>query len=179
MVYFVLAFVGSGKGVRLHFSFSCDIVYNKKQAKIFYVTSCYIKYLQGFSELSLPLNISTGYTRDMKYDIPKSDKELLRQCQVQVFRGSGPGGQSVNTADSAVRLIHEPSGITIVARNERSQLMNKRAALKRLRYQLEAANYRPPKRISTKPSRASQKRRLDAKKRQSDKKKDRRRIIGD
>ena len=113
----------------------------------------------------------------MKYDIPKSDKELLRQCQVQVFRGSGPGGQGVNTADSAVRLIHEPSGITIVARNERSQLMNKRAALKRLRYQLEAANYRPPKRISTKPSRASQKRRLDAKKRQSDKKKDRRRII--
>jgi len=112
----------------------------------------------------------------MKFTIPKDDQTLLRQCKVQVFRGSGPGGQSVNTADSAVRLVHEPSGITVVARNERSQLMNKRAALKRLRYQLEAANYRPPRRVATKPSRAATKRRLDAKKRLSDKKRNRRRI---
>jgi protein subunit release factor B len=115
----------------------------------------------------------------MKYDIPKGDKELLRQCKVQVFRGSGPGGQSVNTADSAVRLVHEPSGITIVARNERSQLMNKRAALKRLRYQLEAANYRRPKRVATRPSKAAEKRRLEAKKRVSDKKRMRRRAVDD
>jgi len=115
----------------------------------------------------------------MKYDIPKGDKDLLRQCRVQVFRGSGPGGQSVNTADSAVRLVHEPSGIIVTARNERSQLMNKRAALKRLRYQLEAANYRPPKRVATKPSKASVKRRLDAKKHVADKKRSRRRIIED
>jgi len=173
LAYILLAALRFLQSTRLHFSFPRDIVYTKKQAKIFYVTSCYIKYLSQLCHLIQ----SQGTLKDMKYDIPKSDKELLRQCQVQVFRGSGPGGQGVNTADSAVRLIHEPSGITIVARNERSQLMNKRAALKRLRYQLEAANYRPPKRISTKPSRASQKRRLDAKKRQSDKKKDRRRII--
>jgi len=115
----------------------------------------------------------------MKYDIPKSDEVLLRQCRVQVFRGSGPGGQGVNTSDSAVRLVHEPSGITIVARNERSQLMNKRAALKRLRYQLEAANYRPQKRVATKPSKASVKRRLEAKKHVADKKRSRRRIIED
>ncbi|MCL2438358.1 MAG: peptide chain release factor-like protein [Coriobacteriia bacterium] len=112
----------------------------------------------------------------MKHAIPKDDKSLLRQCQVQVFRSSGPGGQGVNTTDSAVRLIHEPSGITVVARNERSQLMNKRVALKRLRYQLEAANYRPPKRVATRPSRAATKRRLDAKKRLSDKKRSRRQI---
>lgn len=112
----------------------------------------------------------------MKYAIPKDDKSLLRQCRVQTFRASGPGGQSVNTADSAVRLIHEPSGITVTAQNERSQLLNKRAALKRLRYRLEAANYRPPKRISTRPSKASTKRRLDAKKRLSDKKRSRRTI---
>jgi len=115
----------------------------------------------------------------MKYDIPKGDNELLRQCTVQAFRGSGPGGQSVNTADSAVRLKHEPSGIVVVARNERSQLLNKKAAIKRLRYKLEQANYTPPKRIGTKPSKAAQRRRLDAKKRVSDKKAARRRPIHD
>jgi len=115
----------------------------------------------------------------VKFEIPKDDETLLRQCRVQTFRGSGPGGQGVNTADSAVRLVHEPSGISIVARNERSQLMNKRAALKRLRYQLEAANYRPPRRMKTKPSKASITRRLDAKKRLSDKKRSRRRLLGD
>ncbi|MCL2526231.1 MAG: peptide chain release factor-like protein [Coriobacteriia bacterium] len=109
----------------------------------------------------------------LKYPVPKSDEELLRQCRVDVFRGSGPGGQGVNTADSAVRLVHEPSGITIVARTERSQLMNKRAALKRLRYQLAAANYVAPKRIATRPSKSADRRRLEAKKRTSDKKKSR------
>ena len=115
----------------------------------------------------------------MKYSIPKDNDELLRQCKVQVFRGSGPGGQSVNTSDSAVRLIHEPSGITVVARNERSQLANKRAAVQRLRKRLELENYRPPKRISTRPSKAANKRRLDAKKRTSEKKRMRRFSAGD
>jgi len=106
----------------------------------------------------------------MKYLIPNSDETLLRECQVQVFRGSGPGGQSVNTADSAVRLTHEPSGITVVARRERSQLLNKRAALARLRQRLEAANHRPRTRIPTRPSRAANERRLAKKHRQSLKK---------
>ena len=114
-----------------------------------------------------------------KYDIPRGDDELLRQCTVQTFRGTGPGGQGVNTSDSAVRLRHTPSGITVTARNERSQLMNKRAALKRLRYQLTKENYVAPKRIGTRPSKASIKRRLDAKKRVSDKKRARRRYEGD
>ena len=119
------------------------------------------------------------YTGFVKYFIPRDNDELLRQCRVQGFRGSGPGGQGVNTADSAVRLIHEPSGITVVARNERSQLANKRAALQRLRKRLELENYRPPKRISTRPSKAANKRRLEAKKRVSDKKRMRRFSLDD
>ncbi|MCL2807395.1 MAG: peptide chain release factor-like protein [Coriobacteriia bacterium] len=110
----------------------------------------------------------------MNYLIPDSDEELLRECRVQVFRGSGPGGQSVNTTDSAVRLIHKPSGLMVVARRERSQLLNKRAALARLRRRLEAANQLPRLRLATQPSRTSIERRLVNKRHQALKKKQRR-----
>jgi protein subunit release factor A len=115
----------------------------------------------------------------MRYAIPDNDEALLRECRVDVFRGSGHGGQSVNTTDSAVRLTHRPSGIVIVARRERSQLMNKRAALTRLRKRLEAANRRPVTRIATKPSRAAMERRLGEKRHQSQKKQERRKPIED
>jgi len=77
------------------------------------------------------------------YDIPETDEALLAECDVQAFRATGPGGQSVNTTDSAVRIKHRPSGVTVVARTERSQLQNKRIALERLRAKLEALNAPP------------------------------------
>jgi protein subunit release factor A len=77
------------------------------------------------------------------FDIPESDEDLLAECDVQAFRASGPGGQSVNTTDSAVRLTHRPSGIVVVCRRERSQLHNKRICLERLRDKLEALNAPP------------------------------------
>lgn len=61
------------------------------------------------------------------------DRALLKQCDVDTYRASGPGGQKRNKTDSAVRLRHRPTRILVVAVESRSQHENRARALKRLR----------------------------------------------
>ena len=65
--------------------------------------------------------------------LAQSDAALLTQCQVDTYRASGPGGQKRNKTASAVRLRHQPSGLSAIGVESRSQHENKARALRRLR----------------------------------------------
>ena len=99
--------------------------------------------------------------------LPESDEALLRDCEVDTFRASGPGGQHVNKTESAVRLTHLPSGVIVTSREERSQHRNKAICLQKLRDRVERLNYRPAKRVPTKTSRSALARKREEKERRS------------
>lgn len=99
-----------------------------------------------------------------------TDEALLAQCEVQAHRASGPGGQHRNKTETAIRLVHGPSGVVAEGKDQRSRTQNMSAALRRLREKLERKAYRPPPRKKTRPTRASKRRRLEGKKKLGEKK---------
>ena len=108
------------------------------------------------------------------------DRDLLaREVEVQVFRASGAGGQHVNKTESALRLIHPPSGVVVIAQDSSSQHRNREIAFDRLIERLRRLNYVKPKRVPTKPTKASKKRRIEGKKQVGEKKRTRGRVRGD
>ncbi len=102
------------------------------------------------------------------------DEALLAECQETFFVGSGPGGQHRNKTESAVRLVHLPTGIAVTATERRSQARNRSAALERLRATLAPLARRPAVRRPTRPSRAARERRLAEKRHRGQRKASRR-----
>ena len=99
--------------------------------------------------------------------LPESDEELLRECEVDTFRSSGPGGQHVNKTESAVRLSHLPSGVVVTSQQERSQHRNKALCLQKLRKKVALLNHRPARRVPTRVPRSARNRTLEEKARRS------------
>ena len=105
--------------------------------------------------------------------IPDSDDDLLKECEVQVYRSSGKGGQHVNTTDSAVRVKHLPSGIVTTCQESRSQHVNKGICLNKIRAAVAEKNKVKKRRIPTKKKYSSKVKTLKKKKIRSDVKKNR------
>ncbi len=94
-----------------------------------------------------------------------TDPEVLKkQVIIETYRSSGPGGQRKNKVETAVRLRHLPSGITVVATEHRSQAENRKLAFERLRGRLVKLNRPKKRRIPTSVSFKTIEKRIEEKK---------------
>ena len=108
---------------------------------------------------------------------PDDRASLERDCTLEFFIASGPGGQHRNKVETGVRLVHRPSGIMVTATERRSQYANREMAFERMAERLQAAQRRQIPRVPTRPSTASRERRLVAKRHKALNKQHRRTVI--
>ena len=105
--------------------------------------------------------------------LPEDDDALLAECDFEAHRASGKGGQHINKTDSAVRLHHRPTGITVTSQESRSQWQNRMLCLQKIREKVTALNFVAKPRKATKKSRSAKRNILDEKAKHSAKKKTR------
>src|SRR5438270_11685319 len=101
----------------------------------------------------------------MTEQYPTDRLSLERDCDLEFFIASGPGGQHRNKVETGVRLTHRPSGITVTATERRSQHANREVAYERMAARLEEMQHISPPRKPTRPTAASRERRLEEKRR--------------
>ena len=96
---------------------------------------------------------------------PTDRAALERDCDIDFFIASGPGGQHRNKVETGVRLLHRPTGTTVTATERRSQNANREVAFERMAERLEALQEIPTLRKPTRPTRGSRRKRLRSKQR--------------
>lgn len=115
----------------------------------------------------------------MKTSYPTDRESLERDCDVEFFIASGPGGQHRNKVETGVRLIHRPSGTRVTATERRSQQANREMAFERMATRLQEQQRVVPPRKPTRPTAASRLRRLRQKHRRGLLKQQRSSLPGD
>jgi len=121
----------------------------------------------GASPITLSCDMAPDPEIPSGYEVPEDDNTLLVECRVETFRSGGPGGQHQNKTESGVRLTHVRTGISVTARESRSQHRNRQIALARLRTALaDAMHEDEPRKKSRTPLREKRKR-LEEKRRRS------------
>ena len=113
-------------------------------------------------------------------DIYPTDRASLeRDCDIQYFIATGPGGQHRNKVETGVRMTHRPTGIVVTATERRSQRANREAAYERMAEKLDDMQRVVEPRVPTRPTAGSRERRLEGKRRAGVRKRDRRAALPD